>query len=98
MLDDGERHLRKRLQDTLGGGLISALVAVFGVQPGEFGLTPLSRATQGKFHHGQHPNTSRQQIREPLDLVIALGKHRGNLHTALQAMENPLDAVCVTRA
>ena len=60
MLDDGQRHIRKRLQDPFRRGRVGPLLLVLWVQTGEPGLLGLKRPSQDKLRDRSHPDTERQ--------------------------------------
>src|SRR6266568_9630080 len=98
MLDDRQRDARKRFQDPLRRGRVGPLVLVLWVQTGEAGLIVLKRPPQNTLHHRQHADTERQQRREALKWLVERDKQRRNMDTALEAVEDALNAVCVAIA
>src|SRR5262249_23873967 len=98
ILYDGERQIRKRLQDPLHRWLVGPLLLVFRVQTGECGLIVLKRPPKDKLHDRQHADTESQQVREALDLVVDLDKQRRDMDAALAAVEDAFDTVCVAVA
>ena len=57
----------------------------------------LQRPPQNNLHHRQHADTERQQICEALNLLVERDKQRRNMDTALEAVEDALNAVFVAR-
>jgi hypothetical protein len=81
MLDDRQRHTRKRLQEPLCGWLVGSLLLVLWVHIGEAGLILRKRPPQDKLHDRQHADTERQEVREALDLLVELDKQRRDIPT-----------------
>src|SRR5712691_9480579 len=98
MLDDGQRNTRKRFQEPLRRWLVGPLVLVLRVQTGECDLILLKRPPQDKLRDREHADAERQQVREALDLVVELDKQRRDMDPALEAVEDPFDAVCMAIA
>src|SRR2546423_12128739 len=95
MRDDGQRHIRKRLQEPLCRRLVGHLLLVFWVQTGECGLLLLQRPPQQKLQDRQHADPERQQVREALNLLVALDKERRDMDGALETVENGFNTVFV---
>src|SRR5467141_409344 len=98
MLDDRQRHTRKRLQDPLCGWLVGSLLLVLWVHIGEAGLILRKRPPQDKLHDRQHADTERQEVREDLDLLVELDKQRRDMDAAFEAIAETFDAVCMAGA
>src|SRR2546426_11582606 len=98
MLDDRQRHTRKRVQDALCSGLVGALLLVLWVHMGEAGLILRKRPPQDKLHDRQHADTERQEVREALDLLVELDKQRRDMDAAFEAIEDTFDAVFIAVA
>jgi len=71
---------------------------VLWVQTGEASLRLLQRPAQDKLRDREHTDTERQQVREAFNVLVELDKQRGDLHTALETVEDALHAVCVAIA
>ena len=98
MLDDGQRHTRKRFQEPLRRGLVGPLVLVLRVQTGQCDLILLKRPPQDKLRDREHADAERQQVREALDLIVELDKQRRDMHAALETVEDAFDTVFVAIA
>src|SRR5215211_1571611 len=98
MLDHCERHARKRCQDPLRRGLVSPLMLVLQMQTWEAGLLCLQRPSQDKLRDRSHTHPKRQQVRETLQLVVTLDKHRRDMEAALEVVEDAFHTVFVTIA
>ena len=79
-------------------GLSVILLLVLWVQTGEAGLRFLQRPPQDKLHDREHTDPERQQVREALNLLVELDKQRGDMHAALEAVEDAFNAVFVAIA
>src|SRR5215471_16487337 len=93
MLDDRQRHTRKRLQEPLCGWPVGALLLVLWVHIGEAGLILRKRPPQDKLHDRQHADAERQEVREALDLLVELDKQWRDMDAALEAVEDAFDPV-----
>src|SRR5882762_11715566 len=98
MLDDGQRHTRKRFQEPLRRWLVGPLVLVLRVQTGQCDLILLKRPPQDKLRDREHADAERQQVREALDLVVELDKQRRDMDPALETVADPFDAICIAIA
>src|SRR6266487_125659 len=98
MLDDRQRHTRKRLQEPLCGWLVGSLLLVLWVHIGEACLILRKRPPQDKLHDRQHADTERQEVREALDLLVELDKQRRDMDAAFEAIEDTFDAVFIAVA
>ena len=98
MLDDRQRHGRKRFQDPLRRGLVGPLGLVLWVQTWESGLILLERPSQDKRRDRSHTPTKRPQIREALNGLVARDKQRRDRPAALETVDEAFDTVGVARA
>src|SRR3989442_13730945 len=97
MLDDGQRHTRKRFQEPLRRWLVGPLVLVLRGQTGQCDLILLKRPPQDKLRDREHADAERQQVREALDLIVELDKQRRDMDPALEAGEEPSASVIILR-
>jgi hypothetical protein len=95
MLDNRQRHARKRFQDPLRRWLVGPLLLVLRMQTWEAGLRCLERPSQDKLRDRSYTHTKRQQVREALNLVVQLDKQRRDMDAALEAVEDAFNTVCV---
>ena len=98
MLDDRQRHARKRFQDPLCRWLVGPLLLVLWMQTGESGLCCLQRPSQDKLCDRSHTDPECQQVREALNVLVEFDKQRGDRDAALEAVEDAFNAVVVTIA
>src|SRR5882724_5213401 len=98
MRDDRQRNGRKGFQNPLCCWFVGHLLLVVWGQTGEAGLGLLQRPAPDTLRDCEHTDTERQQGREACKLLVALDKERGDRHTALEAVEEALNAVGVAIA
>src|SRR5712692_10191384 len=98
MLDDRQRHVRKRLQDPLSRWFVGPLLLVLWLQTGEAGLLGLKRPSQDKLHDRSPTDTKSQQVREALHWLVTLDKQWCAMEPALEALAEAFHTVGVARA
>ena len=74
-LDDGERDVLKRFEQTLGRGAVGFAPRIACIQARQFGPLSRSLTAADKFHQRQHAQSDGQQANEACGMVIALHIH-----------------------
>ena len=92
MMVNGSSPNAWRIRSAVG---LSAIFCLFsGCKSGSFACGSLATAA-GQLQDRQHADAERQQVREALDLLVALDKQRRDMDAALEAIEEAFDTVLV---